>query len=416
MLTRMLAAAAAVLCVATSGHAAPYPPADQNRPPLVLKSHGIFWAGGNIVKRTQTGTENAGDRKGLPFTEQEISVGQAYVEYFIPQRLRAGKATLPIVLVPGGTLIGAHFLTTPDGREGWADYFIRRGFPVYIVDPPGRGRAGFDPDAFNNVRGGSAPPATQPRIGAWDSSAWLEWNAGPLPAPAHGAHDPSCIGNDARDPAAPSVYCNGDLMPALDPEGYQHWLGALVPEVPVAGGLEPGIAAALERIGPAIYIGHSAAGTMGGELANERPQLFRAVIGIEPQGDCMLPPTAALEGIAKVPTLSIHGINQVGRPDTGPCLGTYRKIVEAGGDASYVSLPRLPRSPLFDRIPQLGIWGNDHIMMWDTNSDDIAGVLLDWIERHVEKSKHDPEKWIPVFGKDHAQKRDAQAGKRKGPR
>jgi len=101
-------------------------------------------------------------------------VGQAYVEYFIPQKLRNGKKTIPIVLVPGGALIGVHFLTTPDGREGWADYFIRRGFPVYIVDVPGRGRAGFNPDQFNNVRAGVAQPNTQSELRIWDSSAWLE--------------------------------------------------------------------------------------------------------------------------------------------------------------------------------------------------------------------------------------------------
>ena len=67
---------------------------------------------------------------------------------FIPQRLRHGRATLPIVLIPGGALTGVHFLTTPDGREGWAHYFVRRGYPVYIVDVPGRGRAGFVPDAL----------------------------------------------------------------------------------------------------------------------------------------------------------------------------------------------------------------------------------------------------------------------------
>ncbi len=367
--------------------AAPFPPADQKRPPLVLKSHGIFWAGGSIVKRTQTGTFAAGDLKNLNVSDQEVLVGQSYVEYFVPQRPRRGKNTPPIVLMPGGALIGAHFHTTPDGREGWAAYFIRRGFPVYIIDPPGRGRAGFSPDKFNNVRAGSAPPNSQPQIGGWDSSGWLEWNTGPLPAPSHGKRDPACIGNDARDPNAPSVYCNGDLMPALDADGYKHWLAANVPEVPVEGGLDPGIVAALEKIGPAIFIGHSAGGTLGGKLANERPELFKALIGIEPAGACNLPPNAPLKGLLKVPSYSVHGINQVGRPDTGPCLDTYARIRAAGGDASYLSLPKLPASPLFDQITQAGVWGNDHIMMWDTNSDEIAGLLLKWIEAHVEKTK-----------------------------
>jgi pimeloyl-ACP methyl ester carboxylesterase len=366
--------------------AAPYPPVDQGRPPLVLKTHGIFWAGGEIINRIQSGTENSGDLKKLPYNQQQVLAGQAYVEYFIPQRLRHGRATMPIALIPGGALVGVHFLTTPDGREGWADYFVRRGFPVYIVDVPGRGRAGFVPDAFNDVRSGTSAPDTQRELRMWDSSAWLEWNTGPLPAPAprHGPHDPSCIGNDARDPNNPPAYCNGDLMPALDDEGYKHWLASLMPEGPVSGGVDRGIFAVLEKVGPAIVIGHSAAGTMGGRMANQRPELFKALIGIEPQGDCNLPPDAEIKGLAKVPTLSIHGINQVGRPDTGPCLETYAKIRQAGGDATYQSLPKLPRSPIFDRIPQSGIWGNDHVMMWDTNSDEIAGILLNWIERHVE--------------------------------
>ena len=113
----------------------------------------------------------------------------------------------------------------------------------------------------------------------------------------------------------------------------------------------------------------------------------RAVIGIEPQGNCNLPPNLEVKGLAKVPTFSIHGINQVGRPQTGPCLDTYEKIKKAGGDATYLSLPKLPRSALYDRIPQAGIWGNDHIMMWNTNSDEIAGILLKWIEQHVERKR-----------------------------
>jgi len=58
------------------------------------------------------------------------------------------------------------------------------------------------------VRAGIAAPNSQAEIRAGDSSAWLEWNTGPLPAPtpAHGANDPSCIGNDGRDPNSAPVY------------------------------------------------------------------------------------------------------------------------------------------------------------------------------------------------------------------
>ena len=95
----------------------PFPLLDQKRPPLVLQAHGIFWAGGEIVNRTQSGTENSGDLKNLPYNQQQYLVGQAYVEYFIPEKLRNGRNTLPIVMVPGGALIGVNFLTTREEKS-----------------------------------------------------------------------------------------------------------------------------------------------------------------------------------------------------------------------------------------------------------------------------------------------------------
>lgn len=386
-LMRTLSLIAGLASLSCGAIAAPYPAQDQGRPPLVLKAHGIFWAGGTVVKRKQEGSAPAGDQRSLLVREQDILVGQAYVEYFIPSELRHGPQTPPVVLVPGGALVGVHFLTTPDGREGWAHYFVRKGFPVYVVDVPGRGRAGFSPDVFNNVRSGAAEAKTQPELRMWDSSAWLEWNQGPLPAPSHGPRDPSCIGNDARDPASKPVYCNGDLMPALDPEGYAHWLAAHVPEGPVDGGPAAGVLAALKMIGPSIYIGHSQAGAYGGALANENPDAFRAMIGIEPAGVCAISTKARIEGIVRVPVLTIHGINQIGRADTPPCLETYDRIRQAGGDATYLSLPKLPASPVYDRIKQVGIWGNGHIMMWETNSDQIAELMMNWIDTNVLKRR-----------------------------
>jgi pimeloyl-ACP methyl ester carboxylesterase len=331
------------------------------KPPIVLEEHGIFWAGGQIVPRTQPGAE-----------EFETLVGQAYVEYFIPAKKRHGKRTPPIVLIPGGTLIGVHYLTTPDGREGWADFFIRRGYPVYIVDPPGRGRAGFYVDTFNLVREGLVPPSQQPALGIWDSDAWREWNQGPEPR-VHGPMDPSCIGNDGR--GEPPVTCHGWLMPT-GLEEYKHFLAAHVPAGPTPeGGIVPGLTAVMEKVGPAIYIGHSMGGSTGGGIVNDRPELFKALIAVEPAGNCMLGPDVPIAGIAEVPALSIHGINQIGRPNTPECLATYERINAAGGDATYLNL--------YD----LGIYGNGHIMMWEENSDQIAQLLLDWIEEHVAVGK-----------------------------
>jgi len=48
------------------------------------------------------------------------------------------------VMVHGATLTGKSWETTPDGRMGRDEYFVRKGHPVYVPDQVGRGRSGFN--------------------------------------------------------------------------------------------------------------------------------------------------------------------------------------------------------------------------------------------------------------------------------
>ena len=68
---------------------------------------------------------------------------QMYVEYMIPAVL---KHPYPIVMVHGGGGQGTDWMGTPDGRPGWAHYFVQEGYAVYMVDRPGHGRSPFNPD------------------------------------------------------------------------------------------------------------------------------------------------------------------------------------------------------------------------------------------------------------------------------
>jgi pimeloyl-ACP methyl ester carboxylesterase len=61
-----------------------------------------------------------------------------YVEYFIPTR---PTHKTPIILIHGGEHTGAGYVSTPDGREGWAKYFVGHGWRTYVVDWPGHGRS-----------------------------------------------------------------------------------------------------------------------------------------------------------------------------------------------------------------------------------------------------------------------------------
>src|SRR5215472_4862670 len=80
----------------------------------------------------------------------------------------------------------------------------------------------------------------------------------------------------------------------------------------------------------------------------------------------------------------MHGVTR-GQPGSvhRPCLDTYANIDKAGGDASHLSLPKPPTSPLFDKIPQAGIVGDDPMMMSDTEATRLPAVCSKWIVLHV---------------------------------
>src|SRR5215468_9898853 len=115
---RNLVCTAAAALLASAFAAAPA----QAQRPLVLAKSSYFFVGGKLD----------------PAVEGTAPVGHIYVEYMIPQRLRHRT---PIVMVHGGSQSGTNFTGTPDGREGWAQYFVRRGYAVYVVDQVARGRS-----------------------------------------------------------------------------------------------------------------------------------------------------------------------------------------------------------------------------------------------------------------------------------
>ena len=109
-------------------------------PPLMLARDGFFYV--NAKTTTVDGKDYVSH--------------QMYVEVRIPAKQ---THPYPIVMVHGGTMSGTNYIGTPDGREGWAQYFVRQGFAVYVVDQPGRARSGYLAAAYgpmHNVERGNA--------------------------------------------------------------------------------------------------------------------------------------------------------------------------------------------------------------------------------------------------------------------
>ena len=140
---------------------------------IVIAEQGSFFVGGRKVQApgTYDPTKSpAGVDEG-----QSFWVDQMYVQYQVPANARK----YPLILVHGGSGTGRVWETTPDGREGYQTLMLRRGHPVYIVDFPRRGRAGYP--SFNGPFGSLAgTPVVQNRTGqAGEQYAWSRWRLGP---------------------------------------------------------------------------------------------------------------------------------------------------------------------------------------------------------------------------------------------
>jgi hypothetical protein len=105
-----------------------------------------------------------------------IAIHQMYVQYMIPQ---GGDQNVPVVMVHGASLSGKTYETTPDGRMGWDEYFVRQGHASYLADQVSP-RSGFNPSIFNQVRAGIVPPSSQAGMFQFTNElAWTIFRFGP---------------------------------------------------------------------------------------------------------------------------------------------------------------------------------------------------------------------------------------------
>ena len=107
--------------------------------PLTIEDQGSFFIGG-VPKVTEHAAPAGPGGAAAALVPHQITIGQMYVQFQIPARKYAGG--WPVIMVHGSSHTGACLESTPDGREGWYPYFVRKGVPTYIVDQAGRGRSG----------------------------------------------------------------------------------------------------------------------------------------------------------------------------------------------------------------------------------------------------------------------------------
>ncbi|KAJ9492326.1 hypothetical protein VN97_g911 [Penicillium thymicola] len=96
----------------------------------IVPKREVLYVGGRYANIT----DNATNATSLAM------IGQIYVEKLSPKPAPANPP-LPIIFIAGMAQTGTNFLDTPDGRPGWASYFISKGHTVYLSDQPERGRS-----------------------------------------------------------------------------------------------------------------------------------------------------------------------------------------------------------------------------------------------------------------------------------
>lgn len=328
-----------------------------------------------------------------------VFAGHAYVEFQIPTHQ---THPYPIVMIEGASTSGAPFSGTPDGRDGWAQYFLSRGYAVYIMDQVGRGR-----------------------------SAYVEAVYGP---------------KDFKPSVAEHHFIAAELKNRY-PQAHLHtqWPGTLTPGDPVfeqwQSETQPNIRDAalreelnrdaglvlLDKIGPAILMPHSQAGAFAWLMADARPARVKALLMIEagtaffyairlvgapdwfedgelvkPYGMSRLPITYAPPvndpaeialvrqdkadgpGLARC-WLQQEPARQLPNFKTIPILFLQSEASFSAPTAHCIShfLNQAGVANDLIRLDEIGIHGNGHFMMLEKNNLEVAAVIGDWLEKRV---------------------------------
>jgi pimeloyl-ACP methyl ester carboxylesterase len=326
----------------------------------------------------------------------EVMAGQMYVEVLRPERV---VQKYPLVFFHGAGQTATNWMGTPDGREGWADYFLEQGYVVYLVDQPARGRSPWHPSANGPLQ--MRPPSwvaerfTAPEIAhLWpQAKKHTQW-------PGDGAKK-----GRQGDPVFDAFY-------ASQVEGLES-------AVETQTLVQADGAALLDKIGPAILVTHSQSGSFGWLIADARPKAVKGIVAMEPAG----PPfhNAVFDedknrawGLTDIPItysppaknpseLAIVQEPKADGPDLARCwkqADPPRLLVNLHGipvvvvtaEASYHApydqctsrfLAQAGVSNTHLSLGEQGIHGNGHMIMIEKNNLEIAALLQKWIAGHV---------------------------------
>jgi len=335
-----------------------------SRGKLIIREQGSFAVGGAVIARPGTFdpiAHGAYNPTNQPSEGQTLHGDHAYVFYQMPDKARR----LPLVFWHGHGQSAKTWETTPDGREGFQNIFLRRRYPVYLIDQPRRGRAAR-----------STQPVTI--AAAPDEQLWF---------------------GIFRLGVYPDFYPN--IQFSKDTEALNQFYRQMLPNTGAYNAQVniDAVSSLFNKIGQGILVTHSQSGGPGWRTAIINNNV-KAIASFEPGGDFVFPEGAAPDTIklfgrtivpprvpmadfmklAKIPIIIYYGDNIPEQHSANPGQEQWRVFLSVakqfrdavnsrGGDVTLIHLP------------EIGIKGNTHFPMSDLNNAEIANHLSEFFKK-----------------------------------
>lgn len=352
-ITQYITASAALFILSTAVHA------QKNQKPLLIAEQGSFAIGGTV--KTEAGSFDVND--ALKPQGQTFHGDHAYVFYQIPVKARK----YPLVFLHGAGQSKKTWETTADGREGFQNIFLRRKFPVYLIDQPRRGEAGK-----SMVEATVKPTA--------DEQFWF---------------------TQFRMGNYPNYFPNVQFP--KDSIALEQFYRQMTPNTGAfdAAVITAAVSSLFDKIDAGILVTHSQGGGPGWLTAIKNNKV-KAVVAYEPYSGFVFPeselpapikssglfgelkgstiPLSDFKKLTQIPIVIYYGDNIAKEPTTIWNKDHWRSGLEMarlwaatinkhGGDATVVHLP------------EAGIMGNTHFPFSDLNNLQVADELSKWLKQ-----------------------------------
>ena len=328
--------------------------ADNDSSVLTIAKQGMFSSGGTVTEPVEGEFDETTNWLDNTRAGNTAHVDHANVLYQIPENDNGN----PIVYLHGYGQSRMGWMTTPDGREGWSDIFLKNGHSAFLVDQPRRGEAG------------STANMTTDSIDTWTEDS-KEYMPG----------DQAWYTHFRIGRVAPERY-EGSQFPEGE-EAQNQFFRQMTPntgsydQAVAADALSAVMADVKEMTGnKSIFITHSQGGRVGWDVDVEN---ISAIVAIEPGGTPEIGSeqyTKLLE--ANIPIAIYFGDYIDNGPEDIQSTDFWKQVRDGalafaeqynadGGDCTVVDLPKI------------GITGNSHFMFQEMNNKEIAVHIESWL-------------------------------------